>query len=206
MRDVEARGYRGLVLVGRSDLDLIVEHACVRYEIEYVQDDRKDEAAGRGGRRRDLAETGVDWIVGRVASCLSGSREIVAAFLFGSAATGRLTAESDIDVAVHFTPAPHGDGRVPLELEEESARYPQGKPSGYPIQAITSGDYRLHRRRSFSTLGAEWPAAPGRVAMREEKLQAIKDKIRDKQYRVTVHALERRIERKISLSDMDRAA
>jgi hypothetical protein len=138
VRDVEARGYRGLVLVGRSDLDLIVEHACVRYEIEYVQDDRKDEAAGRGGRRRDVAETGVDWIVGRVASCLSGSREIVAAFLFGSAATGRLTAESDIDVAVHFTPAPHGDGRVPLELEEESARYPQGKPSGYPIQAITA--------------------------------------------------------------------
>ena len=94
MRDVEARGYRGLVLVGRSDLDLIVEHACVRYEIEYVQEDRKDEAAGRGGRRRDLAETGVDWIVGRVASCLSEGREVVAAFLLGSAATGRLTADS----------------------------------------------------------------------------------------------------------------
>jgi uncharacterized protein YeeX (DUF496 family) len=41
--------------------------------------------------------------------------------------------------------------------------------------------------------------------MREEKLQAIKDKIRDKQYRVTVHALERRIERKISLSEIDTA-
>ena len=41
--------------------------------------------------------------------------------------------------------------------------------------------------------------------MREEKLHAIKDKIRDKQYRVTVHALERRIERKISLLEIDTA-
>jgi predicted nucleotidyltransferase/uncharacterized protein YutE (UPF0331/DUF86 family) len=72
-----------------------------------------------------VAENGVDWIVERVASCFSENREIVAAFLFGSAATGRLMAESDIDVAVYFAPAPQGNDRAFLELEEEGARYPQ---------------------------------------------------------------------------------
>ena len=103
-----------------------------------------------------MAETGVDWIVGRVASCLSGSREIVAAFLFGSAATGRLTAESDIDVAVYFTPAPHGDDRVPLEIEEESARDPSKedalwglleKELGRPVDLVVLN-------RAPATLGA----------------------------------------------------
>jgi predicted nucleotidyltransferase/uncharacterized protein YutE (UPF0331/DUF86 family) len=72
-----------------------------------------------------VAETGVDWIVERVASCLSESSDIIAAFLFGSAAAGRLTAESDIDVAVYFSPALRANDQALLDLEEESARYPQ---------------------------------------------------------------------------------
>jgi len=45
-QDVKARGFRSLVLVGMSDLDFIVEHACGAYGIEYVREDRKVEAAG----------------------------------------------------------------------------------------------------------------------------------------------------------------
>jgi DNA-binding MarR family transcriptional regulator len=46
VRGVSAHGYRGLVLVGTSDLDFIVEHACGVSRMEYVRDDRKIEAAG----------------------------------------------------------------------------------------------------------------------------------------------------------------
>jgi hypothetical protein len=47
VHDVKVQGYRGLVLVGRSDIDFIVEHACGKYGVEYVRDDRKAGAAGR---------------------------------------------------------------------------------------------------------------------------------------------------------------
>jgi len=46
--NVQARGFSGLVLLGRSDLDFIVEHACGAFGIEYVRDERKVEAAGLG--------------------------------------------------------------------------------------------------------------------------------------------------------------
>ena len=46
VRDVKARGYRGLVLVGRSDLDFIVEHACSAHGIEYVRDNQETAVAG----------------------------------------------------------------------------------------------------------------------------------------------------------------
>ncbi len=50
IRDVKARGFRSLLLVGRSDLDFIVEHACRTHGIEYIQDDKSAGDAGHGGR------------------------------------------------------------------------------------------------------------------------------------------------------------
>ena len=39
-------GHQKVVLVGRSDLDFIVEHACGRFQIEFIRDDRAAERAG----------------------------------------------------------------------------------------------------------------------------------------------------------------
>lgn len=41
VRDTKKRGFSGIVLVGRSDLDFIVEHACRRSGVAYVTDDKK---------------------------------------------------------------------------------------------------------------------------------------------------------------------
>lgn len=49
--------------------------------------------------------------------------DIAFAFLFGSALTGRLTDESDVDIGVYFLPNVNPEGRVPLEIEDET-RYP----------------------------------------------------------------------------------
>lgn len=49
--------------------------------------------------------------------------DIAFAFLFGSALTGRLTDESDADIGVYFLPNVNPEGRVPLEIEEETC-YP----------------------------------------------------------------------------------
>ena len=38
VRDAKTRGCRCLMLVGRSDLDFIIEHACSTYGIEYVHE------------------------------------------------------------------------------------------------------------------------------------------------------------------------
>ena len=47
--DVKAHGYGGIILVGRSDLNFIVEHACRAIGIEYVEDERPaEETGGRG--------------------------------------------------------------------------------------------------------------------------------------------------------------
>ena len=52
---------------------------------------------------------------------LFSSREEVAfAVLFGSAASDRLTAESDVDIAVYFVPS---DSTAPFDLEEPNARF-----------------------------------------------------------------------------------
>jgi DNA-binding MarR family transcriptional regulator len=40
-RDIKSRGYQGLLLIGRSDLDFIVEHACGISGLEYVQEEQK---------------------------------------------------------------------------------------------------------------------------------------------------------------------
>jgi DNA-binding MarR family transcriptional regulator len=41
VRKVKAKGYDGLVLVGVSDLDFIVEHACQVGNVRFVRDDRE---------------------------------------------------------------------------------------------------------------------------------------------------------------------
>ena len=38
VRDLKSGKFDGVVLVGKSDLDFIVEHACNRFDIEYVRD------------------------------------------------------------------------------------------------------------------------------------------------------------------------
>ncbi len=47
VRDIKERGYGSLILVGKSDLDFIIEHACVAFGVEYILDEGKAEAAGR---------------------------------------------------------------------------------------------------------------------------------------------------------------
>jgi DNA-binding MarR family transcriptional regulator len=48
VQHVRACSYSGLLLVGRSDLDFIIEHACGAYGIDYVRNERKTNSAGRG--------------------------------------------------------------------------------------------------------------------------------------------------------------
>jgi DNA-binding MarR family transcriptional regulator len=48
-RGIESRGYRGLILIGKSDLDFIVEHACGISGLEYVRDEKETGvSAGEG--------------------------------------------------------------------------------------------------------------------------------------------------------------
>jgi DNA-binding MarR family transcriptional regulator len=44
VHEVKERGYEGLLLVGASDLDFIVEHACRRCELPLLADDPEDPA------------------------------------------------------------------------------------------------------------------------------------------------------------------
>jgi DNA-binding MarR family transcriptional regulator len=37
VRDIKARDFNGIVLIGNSDLDFIVEHACGRFGVDYVK-------------------------------------------------------------------------------------------------------------------------------------------------------------------------
>jgi len=44
IKAVKHRGYKGLVLIGTSDLDFIVEHYCTKYGLEWITDeDRENE-------------------------------------------------------------------------------------------------------------------------------------------------------------------
>jgi uncharacterized protein YutE (UPF0331/DUF86 family)/predicted nucleotidyltransferase len=64
-------------------------------------------------------------IVAAIRDCLSWRTEVAGAVLFGSAATGRMSTESDIDVAVYFEPPAAGRESIPgLEMEALDARYP----------------------------------------------------------------------------------
>lgn len=38
-KDIKSRGFDGICLIGESDLDFIVEHACTRYGIYYLLED-----------------------------------------------------------------------------------------------------------------------------------------------------------------------
>jgi len=44
VKDVRDLGYTGLLLIGQSDLDFIVEHACRRFELELLEEDPEDPA------------------------------------------------------------------------------------------------------------------------------------------------------------------
>lgn len=39
IKEVYELGYRGVLLIGRSDLDFIVEHACWRYQVPLLKED-----------------------------------------------------------------------------------------------------------------------------------------------------------------------
>lgn len=39
IREMKKEGYRGIVLVGISDLDFIVEHFCMKYGLDLIRDD-----------------------------------------------------------------------------------------------------------------------------------------------------------------------
>jgi hypothetical protein len=53
----------------------------------------------------------------RVARCVSRRRDVQAAYLFGSAATGRTRPDSDVDVAVLLTRAPAPDRALSYRLK-----------------------------------------------------------------------------------------
>jgi len=42
IKEVSELGYEGLLLVGQSDLDFIVEHACQRYSVKLLKEDPAD--------------------------------------------------------------------------------------------------------------------------------------------------------------------
>ena len=46
LKEIKAKGYKSLVLVGNSDLDFIVEHYCIKYSIELIRDDKKEQESG----------------------------------------------------------------------------------------------------------------------------------------------------------------
>ena len=41
--EVKKREFTGLLLVGKSDLDFIVEHACRKAGVEWIKNEKKDE-------------------------------------------------------------------------------------------------------------------------------------------------------------------
>ncbi len=46
VREIKKKGYRGVVLVGKSDLDFIVEHFCIKYGLEWITDESKENEPG----------------------------------------------------------------------------------------------------------------------------------------------------------------
>jgi len=46
IKQVKQRGYKGLVLIGRSDLDFIMEHYCIKYRIEWITDETRENDQG----------------------------------------------------------------------------------------------------------------------------------------------------------------
>lgn len=66
----------------------------------------------------------VESMVKKVVECVSPRTEINAAYLFGSAASGRMTQESDIDVAVYAGDHAGAGVRIPLAIERAEARFP----------------------------------------------------------------------------------
>jgi DNA-binding MarR family transcriptional regulator len=55
IKEVAEIGYEGVVLVGRSDLDFIVEHACRRFQLPLLHEDPEED--GNGGIFYLYAET-----------------------------------------------------------------------------------------------------------------------------------------------------
>ncbi len=54
VRELKGHGYTGIMLIGASDLDFIVEHACEMYAVSYLRNDR--EAAERASVQRATLE------------------------------------------------------------------------------------------------------------------------------------------------------
>ena len=46
IKSVKDKGYKGLVLIGKSDLDFIVEHFCIKYGLEWITDETRENAPG----------------------------------------------------------------------------------------------------------------------------------------------------------------
>ena len=46
IRGIKNKGYTGIVLVGQSDLDFIVEHFCVKYGLKWITDEAEEGEPG----------------------------------------------------------------------------------------------------------------------------------------------------------------
>jgi len=46
IKGVKDRGYKGIVLIGKSDLDFIVEHYCIKHNLEWITDETRENDHG----------------------------------------------------------------------------------------------------------------------------------------------------------------
>jgi hypothetical protein len=51
VREIKARDFERILLIGHSDLDFIIEHACGLSEIEYVRVESSPQGARKSNRR-----------------------------------------------------------------------------------------------------------------------------------------------------------
>jgi DNA-binding MarR family transcriptional regulator len=50
VREAMTRGYEGILLVGKSDLDFIVEHLCLKYQLKFQRSETAEKKANAGTR------------------------------------------------------------------------------------------------------------------------------------------------------------
>ena len=144
----------------------------------------------------------------RLAAFFANRRDIAFAALFGSAAVGRQTAESDVDIAVYFFSTPVAEGRRFIEIEETQAIF----PGEYDLWAACEDI--VGRNVDLVVLNRA-PATVGAAALLTGRLLAVNDQTLYRRYfnLVTLEAEDFRDfvedyvavkKRSRSLSDMDR--
>ncbi|MFW5843605.1 MAG: type VII toxin-antitoxin system MntA family adenylyltransferase antitoxin [Spirochaetota bacterium] len=145
---------------------------------------------------------------GELAALFESREDVAFAALFGSAATGRQTAESDVDIAVYFRSAAVSEGRRFIDLEEVDETF----PAEYDLWAACENT--VGRDVDLVVLNRA-PATVGAAALLTGRLLAVNDRTLYRRYfnLVTLEAEDFRgfvedyvavKKRSRSLSDVDR--